>query len=122
MTQKIAINKDYGGFNISDEAFEMLLTLKGVVFTKTESTLLGEKCYDFYNNSDDNDTSDYLFKYDYIQNRADKDLIKVIETLGTRANDRYSTIKIVEIPDNVDWHISEYDGLEHVAENHRTWY
>jgi len=27
----------------------------------------------------------------------------------------------VEIPDDVKWHIHEYDGLEHVAEDHRTW-
>jgi hypothetical protein len=30
-------------------------------------------------------------------------------------------LRIVEIPDGVEWHISEYDGIEHIAENHRTW-
>jgi len=24
------------------------------------------------------------------------------------------------VPDDVKWHIHEYDGLEHVAEDHRT--
>jgi hypothetical protein len=25
------------------------------------------------------------------------------------------------VPDGVDWELSEYDGIEHVAEAHRTW-
>jgi len=33
----------------------------------------------------------------------------------------YSDLKVVEIPDGVNWYIEEYDGLEHVAERHRTW-
>jgi len=30
-------------------------------------------------------------------------------------------LKIVEVPDDANWYIAEYDGLEHVAERHRTW-
>ena len=30
-------------------------------------------------------------------------------------------LTIVDVPDEVKWHIHEYDGLEHVAEDHRTW-
>ena len=29
--------------------------------------------------------------------------------------------KIVEIPADVEWQIQEYDGMEWVAEKHRTW-
>jgi len=28
----------------------------------------------------------------------------------------------VEVPDDVDWYVEEYDGLEHIAERHRTWH
>ena len=35
---------------------------------------------------------------------------------------RSAELGIVEIPDGVSWHVSSYDGLEHVAEDHRTWY
>jgi hypothetical protein len=45
----------------------------------------------------------------------------VIEEMGKAANSWAADISIVEIPDDVQWHIHEYDGLEHVAENHRTW-
>jgi hypothetical protein len=30
-------------------------------------------------------------------------------------------LAVVEIPDGINWHIGEYDGIEHIAENHRTW-
>ncbi len=53
--------------------------------------------------------------------RADKDLIEVIEKLGEKANGMLSKISITEIPDGVEWEIDDYDGMEHVAEKHRTW-
>jgi hypothetical protein len=48
-------------------------------------------------------------------------LIAVVEELGEAANGWAASLKIVEIPDGVEWFIHEYDGREHVAERHRTW-
>ena len=53
--------------------------------------------------------------------RDDPNLVRCVEELGARANDDYASLKVVEIPDGVDWIIDEYDGKEWVAENHRTW-
>jgi cytosine/adenosine deaminase-related metal-dependent hydrolase len=53
--------------------------------------------------------------------RTDPDLIAVIEELKDEANGRSAKIRIAEIPDDVEWHIAEYDGFETIAENHRTW-
>jgi hypothetical protein len=55
------------------------------------------------------------------EDRTDPKLIQVIEELGKKANGSCAKLKIVEIPDGIEWHIHEYDGYEHVAENHRTW-
>lgn len=55
------------------------------------------------------------------QDRADKVLVSVVEELGDKANGRCADLKVVEIPDGVEYEIDEYDGLEHVAEKHRTW-
>ena len=33
-----------------------------------------------------------------------------------------ANLKIVEVPDDVNWEVVQYDGLEHIAEKHRTWY
>jgi hypothetical protein len=30
-------------------------------------------------------------------------------------------LEVVEIPDDVEWIIVDYDGMEHIAEKHRTW-
>jgi hypothetical protein len=53
--------------------------------------------------------------------RNDPRLVRCVETLGEKAASEYSKLKVVQIPDDVNWHIEEYDGLEHVAEDHRTW-
>ena len=89
---KIAINRCYGGFGLSEKAF------------------------DLYKEKANNDIT-YVHDID----RADPILIEVIELLGDEANTRFSKLKITEIPDGVEWEIAEYDGYEHVAEKHRTW-
>jgi hypothetical protein len=56
--------------------------------------------------------------YDYELDRDDPHLIEVVESMGDRAG---MCLKVVTIPDDVKWHISEYDGNEWVSEDHRTW-
>jgi hypothetical protein len=41
--------------------------------------------------------------------------------MGEDAFGRYAQLKVIEIPENVDWEIGEYDGMEWVAEKHRRW-
>jgi len=53
--------------------------------------------------------------------RDNPNLIRVVEEMGEAAHGSCSTLKVIEIPDGVSWHIEDYDGNEHVAENHRTW-
>jgi len=38
-----------------------------------------------------------------------------------KAGDSYSSLKIVEIPYDVDWVIQNYDSQEWIAEKHRIW-
>ena len=119
---KVAINTCFGGFGISNEAFEKLLDRKGIAFDKVEADedrkLMGASYYEAGHSGDEDY---YLSDYDMTQNRADPDLIAVIEEFKEKANSWAADIRIVEVPDDVKWHIHEYDGLEHVAEDHRTW-
>lgn len=48
-------------------------------------------------------------------------VVRVVEELGEAANGPCAELEVVEIPDDIDWHIDEYDGQETVHENHRTW-
>lgn len=60
-------------------------------------------------------------KYETEIKRNDPRLVAVVEELGDEANTWASSLKIVEIPDDVDWIIEDYDGVEWVSEKHRTW-
>lgn len=53
--------------------------------------------------------------------RACPILVKVIEEMGEKANGQHTTLKVVEVPDAVEWTVEEYDGSEWIAEKHRTW-
>lgn len=53
--------------------------------------------------------------------RADPDLIAVVEELGNGANGQFANLKIIDIPNDVEWEIEEYDGVEWIAEKHRIW-
>ena len=118
--KKVAINRCFGGFGLSDEAFEKLLARKGIAFEKVkgESTLMGDQ---YYEAGHVGDGDHYLSEYSFCEDRADPDLIAVIEEMGVDVNGFAADIAIVEVPVDAKWHIHEYDGLEHVAEDHRTW-
>lgn len=57
----------------------------------------------------------------YIEDRADPLLVQAVEALGIAANGECAKLKIVEIPDGVDYDIDYYDGMESIHERHRSW-
>jgi hypothetical protein len=92
MTTKIVINCCYGGFGLSPEAMDRY-----------------------------NELSETPVKYSNDILRDDPILVRVVEELKEYANGEFSELKIVEIPEDVKWEISDYDGIEWVSESHRTW-
>ena len=94
---KLVINAKHGGFSLSVEAIQ---ELKSLGFAGSR-----------------------VFWTDDVQSRADPRLVAVVEKLGSdRASGPHARLKVVEIPDGIQVTIEEYDGLESVAERHRTWY
>lgn len=53
--------------------------------------------------------------------RDDPKLVEVVEKLGNAANGSCSELIVVEIPDDVKYNISDYDGVETIHEEHRMW-
>jgi hypothetical protein len=53
--------------------------------------------------------------------RDDPILVAVVEEDAERASAKFAALKVVEIPDDVEWEIDEYDGAEWVSEKHRRW-
>jgi hypothetical protein len=145
---KIVLNKCYGGFGLSPLAAAAYLKRKGkkaffyknIEDSSNSKTLpretykyeligkneappfychistvnLGKKIKYFPNKSG-------VYFYDGDIKRDDKDLIAVVEKLGEKANGQYAQLSVVEIPDDIDWEIDEYDGIESVEETHRSW-
>ena len=89
---KIVINTRYGGFGLSKEALALFNERSGAVVT-----------------------------YDFNIKRNDPILVEIVEQLGEAANGDFAELKVVKIPDDVQWQIEEYDGVEWIAEKHRTW-
>ena len=112
---KIVINSDYGGFSLSDEAILEYGKRKGLNLVKDENTSWSVSI--FYKDS--------VAKENYFEDRDiprnDPALVEVVEVLGEAANGFAANLKIVEIPEDVDWYVEENDGREWVAEKHRTW-
>lgn len=95
MPIKIVINVKHGGFNLSDEAIDEYVKRSGTDY--------------------DNAVCNLGFM------RDDPILVSIVEEMKEKASGNRSRLVVIEIPDNVEWQIEDYDGLEHVAEKHRTW-
>ena len=86
---KVVINKCFGGFGLSKEAYKFL-----------------NIPWDGYG-------------FEFMEDRSNPALVKCVETLGNKASGELSSLKVVEIPDDVEWEIDEYDGVEWATEKHR---
>ena len=90
-TKKVLLNKDYGGFKISDEVQKEYFSRTGIEISKY--------CND---------------------KREDEVLIDIVERLGEKVN-VYSELVIVEIPEDLDYVIDDYDGFETLHEEVKEW-
>ncbi len=111
---KIVINTCFGGFGLSNEAILLYGQLAGIALVE------GPAEYSMTHYYVDSVSDENYFSY-YEIARDDGFLIEVVETLGEAANGGHASLKVVDIPDDIEWHLEEYDGVEHVAEAHRTW-
>ena len=137
---KIAINKCYGGFDLSHKAVMRYAELKniklfpvyhqdGIILHDLNKAIFipwnGEKTIFsvFYLTEPlpENGIPNKKTFFHYGSDRNDPILIQTIEELGEEANGDFSKLAIIEIPDGVDWEIEEYDGWESIVEKHRSW-
>lgn len=108
---KVVINKCYGGFSISKKAAEFMASRGNELAIQALADRKGNFHYD----------SIHVMCNDDFEFRTNLDLITAVEILGDEANGECAKLKIIEIPDGVEYVIEEYDGMEHVAEKHKTW-
>ena len=114
--KKIVINRKYGGFGLSYEAFKRLRELNNPT-AKAEPDLRRALWSDGSGPRKQNALEMFCRDID----RNDPQLILVVEEMGAKASGRYAQLEVIEIPDDVDWTVEEKDGFEHIAEVHRVW-
>lgn len=140
--KKVVINKCYGGFGLSHEAVMRYLEIKGITVypeqgkdywrfctywtVKPEDRVEEREGDAFYAMSIEDRIAYNKLRseqtiYERDIERHDPALVQAVEELGELANGKHAELAIVEIPDDVEYTIEEYDGNEHVAEAHRTW-
>jgi hypothetical protein len=128
---KVVINKCYGGFGLSFEAVKLYFKKKGWTFFAADRWA-GESGYVDISDVGGTNILIYYFKnhipdmsnsanltvaesnarfelaghwYCGDVDRSDPDLVAVVEELGYAANDRFSKLSVVEIPDDVEYYI-----------------
>jgi len=93
---KVVINTCYGGFGLSEASLEDYKKRKNITDENFYHWDIPRDCPDLVAMVEEGVNLDYL-------------------------DGQFAELKIVEVPDDVNWYIEEYDGMEHVAERHRTW-
>jgi len=112
----VVINHQHGGFGLSYRAQLAYLEGAGIAYTledresRDATQRLGQLIK----------VNGHLWSERNIA-RDDVVLISVVRDLGPAANGAHADLKIVRVPADVNWQIEEYDGLEWIAEQHRTW-
>jgi len=98
-TMKVVINTCFGGFSLSIEG--------QTEYLKTSGTQV------------DDDIREYWSGREIARN--DAVLVKMIEANSALYSGSCATLEVIEIPDDVQWEVMEYDGREWIAEKHRRW-
>lgn len=114
MPREIVINRCYGGFGLSPKALFRLRELgqkNALAEVGPGETWPGGTVREGFL------ATSFCSGID----RDDSLLVQVVRELGTDASGDLAELRIVSIPDGIDWEIEEYDGIEWVAEKHRRW-
>ena len=100
---KIVLNKCYGVFGVSKAVYaELGLKWDGYGYLENET----------FGIESDN----------YLAYRKHQPLIEAVEKLGVEAaSGSMAQLRVVKVPDGILWEIDEYDGIETLHEQHRSW-
>lgn len=144
---KIVINKCFGGFGISRECAEYM-EKNGDLQAKAEldEWRIEQAALDYFKENKrwpadrtpesvryleinakyekweaDFNGYGYVEGFDNGYDRTNPILVGAVEKLKKKASGQFAKLEVVIIPDGVDYYIDEYDGIESIHEQHRSW-
>lgn len=122
---KVVINTSFGGFRVSKSMLKQLCEQDcSHVQTDSFRNYYGEEesvpHFDYEDMILDHERRVVTWEEHSQLERSCPVLVKIVEEMDTQTRELLF-LRVVEIPDDVNWYIENYDGLEHVAEVHRTW-
>lgn len=129
---KLVINKCYGGFGLSDAAYEKLIEwgvpLRDYIKEKRNPET---GCFERVPENEGEvifreKGKSLLLKRSYWdtwtrESRNHPLVVRAVEELGEKASGELARLEVIEIPDDVDYVIEEYDGFEWVTDAQRRW-
>ena len=138
---KVILNKCFGGFDVSDAAYELYAKKKGITLYKYTENIdremtreytrveLGDRVgimthyftCDFGKHPDEKSIDWDKMLYLNSEHREDKTLVEVVEELGKAASGSFGELVVVEIPDGMEYVIDDYDGIETLHAKVETW-
>lgn len=137
---KVILNKCFGGFRPSAEAYRLYAKKKGIKLFPYEANGFNDYQKTTWDKAQESGSmltmyftkdfgtrtagsegcGDYHFSLRE-ESREDPILIEVVEELGKRASSCVSNLVVVKIPDGMDYMIDDYDGMETLHEKVRVW-
>lgn len=138
---KVILNKCYGGFGISTAGYRLYAKKIGMplfvykndysnntlvhVDGETDDTHLDYFTVDLGESISRSDIPSDVWSNNYLylnlEYRDDPVLVEVVEELGEKANGRFASLTVVDIPDDMSYEVTDYDGIETLHELHRQW-
>lgn len=147
--KKVILNKCFGGFDVSPQGYQLYAIKKGYShlykykinfdFNRLPYKL-SDKYYQRIDLFDDSVLANYFTKdfgevvinisksdwdnyhlYLSEEHREDPILIEVVEELGEEASGKFGELVVVEIPDDLEYTIDNYDGIETLHEDVPVW-
>lgn len=113
--KRIVINKCFGGFSISEKGLEFMANRGCSEASVALENLRSYQADNVAHGWSKSNSGGRDFP------RDNWHLIAAVEILGREANGDCAELAIIEIPEDVNWTIDDYDGAESVVEVHRTW-
>lgn len=136
---KVVVNRCYGGFGLSTEAtlryykekfggdlypYHGGCTVGGVPHVRLMPPYKAANIMVHFSKEDLGDVIVDIPNRSYYSCRPERNdpvLVRIVEEMREAASGECADLEIVEIPDDVEWEVHDYDGMESIHEKHRSW-